>query len=125
MLGAQPIAAFVATTQPDVAQRFYAETLGLRLTSRDQYALVFDAGGTMLRVVIVETFQPQPFTVLGWSVPDIHASVTDLTARGVTFRRYAWMDQDALGVWTAPDGAKVAWFTDPDGNTLSLTESGT
>jgi len=123
MLADRPISAFVATTQPDVAQRFYTDALGLKLTSRDQYALVFDAGGTMLRVVIVESLAPQPFTILGWVVPDIRATVAELTHRGVDFTRYAWMDQDDLGVWSAPDGARVAWFTDPDGNTLSLTQS--
>jgi catechol 2,3-dioxygenase-like lactoylglutathione lyase family enzyme len=122
VLASQPIIAFVATTQPDTAQHFYGDTLGLKLTSRDAYALMFDAGGTMLRVAIVDAFQPQPFTVLGWTVPDIRSAVTDLTAKGVKFTRYEWMEQDELGVWHAPGGARVAWFTDPDGNTLSITQ---
>lgn len=92
------------------------------MKSRDQYALVFDAAGTMLRVVIVEQFQPQPFTVLGWHVRNIQSCVADLTRAGVTFTRYEGMVQDDLGIWSTPDGAKVAWFADPDGNTLSLTQ---
>ena len=122
MLAAQPIVAFVATTQPDVAQRFYADVLGLKLVSRDAYAVVFDTAGVMLRVVIVETFQPQPFTVLGWTVPDIAAAVRQLAERGVVFKRFEWMAQDDDGVWTAPEGDQIAWFADPDGNTLSITQ---
>ena len=122
MLGDRPIAAFVATTRPDAAQAFYADLLGLKLVTRDAYAIVFDAGGTMLRVVIVDSFEPQSFTVLGWSVPDIAASVRDLSARGVEFKRFEFMQQDDLGIWHTPEGPQVAWFSDPEGNILSLTQ---
>ena len=122
MLKSRPIVAFVATTNPSRAKAFYAKTLGLRLVSEDGFALAFDAGGTMLRVAIVKTLQPAGYTVLGWIVPDIARGVRDLVKRGVTFQRYEWMLQDDLGIWSAPSGARVAWFTDPDGNTLSLTE---
>lgn len=122
MLADQPVIAFVATAQPDAAQRFYREILGLELISRDRYALVFAAGGTMLRVAIVEQLQPQPFTVLGWRADDIAATARELTQRGVAFSRYEWMEQDDLGIWTTPDGSRIAWFVDPDGNTLSLTQ---
>lgn len=122
MLKSHPIIAFVATTNPARAKAFYAKTLGLRLVSEDGFALAFDAGGTMLRVAIVQTLQPVGYTVLGWIVPDIAKAVRDLIARGVTFERYGWMKQDALGIWASPSGARVAWFTDPDGNTLSVTE---
>jgi catechol 2,3-dioxygenase-like lactoylglutathione lyase family enzyme len=121
-LKSAPIIAFVATTHPDVAKKFYAQTLGLRLVSEDGFALSFDAGGTMLRVAIVRELQPAGYTVLGWTVPDIKRAIRDLVKRGVGFQRYEFLDQDAEGVWTAPGGAKVAWFKDPDGNTLSLTE---
>jgi catechol 2,3-dioxygenase-like lactoylglutathione lyase family enzyme len=117
-----PIIAFVATANPDAARTFYAGTLGLRLVSEDGFALAFDAAGTMLRVAIVRELQPAAFTVLGWTVPDITQSIRDLVKRGVAFQRYDFLDQDKDGVWTAPGGAKVAWFKDPDGNTLSLTE---
>jgi catechol 2,3-dioxygenase-like lactoylglutathione lyase family enzyme len=122
MLGEQRVIAFVATTQPDAAEQFYRDTLGLTQASRDPFALVFDAGGTMLRVAIVEQFQPQPFTALGWIVADIDSTVRQLAERGVAFTRYEGMDQDALGIWRAPEGARIAWFKDPDGNTLSLTQ---
>ena len=122
LLAAQPVVTFVATTQADVAQRFYSEVLGLRLSSRDQFAVVFDAGGTMLRLVIVEQFQPQPFTVLGWHVDDIQSAVTHLVERGVEFAKYEFIPQDDLGIWRTPDGSQIAWFQDPDGNTLSLTQ---
>lgn len=122
MLKSRPIVAFVATTDPKRAKSFYADTLGLRLTSEDGFALAFDAGGTMLRVAIVKTLQPAGYTVLGWIVPDIAKAVRDLMKRGVVFQRYAGMPQDELGIWSSPSGARVAWFTDPDSNTLSLTE---
>ena len=80
------------------------------------------AHGTSLRIQKVEAFQPRPFTALGWTVPDIGATVDDLSKRGVQFERYGGMDQDTRGIWNAPGGAKVAWFKDPDGNILSLTE---
>ena len=122
MLKSRPIVAFVATTDPKRAKPFYAKTLGLRLVSEDGFALAFDAGGTMLRVAIVKTLQPAGYTILGWVVPDIAKAVRDLVKRGVTFQRYEGMPQDDLGIWSSPGGARVAWFTDPDSNTLSLTE---
>jgi phosphoglycolate phosphatase-like HAD superfamily hydrolase len=121
-LKSAPIIAFVATTNADLARTFYAETLGLRLVSEDGFALAFDAAGTMLRVAIVRELQPAGYTVLGWTVPDIKHAIRDLVKRGIAFQRYEFLDQDKDGVWTSPRGAKVAWFKDPDGNTLSLTE---
>jgi catechol 2,3-dioxygenase-like lactoylglutathione lyase family enzyme len=122
MLSGQPIMAFVATAQPDNARAFYSEVLGLQLVSEDAYALTYDAGGTTLRVATVEHLEPQAFTVLGWIVPDIASATRELTARGVSFNHYEWMAQDADGIWTSPSGARVAWFKDPDGNTLSITQ---
>jgi catechol 2,3-dioxygenase-like lactoylglutathione lyase family enzyme len=122
MLTDAPVVAFVATTKPSQARAFYADTLGLRLTSEDQFALAFEAGGTMLRVTRVERLQPAGYSVLGWTVPDIESAMVDLARRGVQFEPFPFMEQDANGVWTAPGGARIAWFKDPDGNTLSLTE---
>ena len=86
------------------------------------FALVFDAHGTMLRVQKVQTFTPSGHTVLGWHVGDIHETVEQLLKRGIVFERYPGLPQDEQGIWTTPDGNLIAWFTDPDGNTLSLTE---
>jgi catechol 2,3-dioxygenase-like lactoylglutathione lyase family enzyme len=122
MLTTRPIVAFVATVDPPRAKAFYADTLGLRLVSEDAFALAFEAGGTLLRVATVQALQPAGYTVLGWIVPDIQQAVRDLSDRHVRFQRYDGMGQDEHGVWKAPGGAKVAWFRDPDGNTLSLTE---
>lgn len=119
---AHPLIAFVATTAPARAKRFYANTLGLRLVGEDAFALVFDAGGTMLRVAVVQQLRPAGYTVLGWTVPDVRRAVRGLERRGVTFQRYAGLEQDEHGIWVAPSGASIAWFKDPDGNTLSLTE---
>ena len=119
--GSSPIA-LVATTDPARARVFYEETLGLRFVADEDFALVFDCAGIPLRIARVESFTPQPFTVLGWQVDDIVSTVEMLSSRGVRFERYPGLEQDLLGVWTSPSGARVAWFKDPDGNTLSLTQ---
>jgi catechol 2,3-dioxygenase-like lactoylglutathione lyase family enzyme len=120
MLDTAQLAAFSATANPDLARSFYRDTLGLTFVSEDPFALVFDANGTVLRVQKVRAVEPQPYTRLGWRVDDIEAVVRDLSGRGVTFLRYDFMAQDELGIWSAPGGAKVAWFNDPDGNILSV-----
>ncbi|MEO8084840.1 MAG: VOC family protein [Ardenticatenales bacterium] len=122
MLANATLAAFVATTNPARALAFYRDTLGLPLLRDDGFALVFDANGTPLRVQKVEAVQPPPFTVLGWDVLDIEAAVRGLVAKGVAFERYTFVEQDDLGAWSAPDGTRVAWFKDPDGNLLSVTQ---
>jgi len=115
------LVAFAASTDLARSRAFYEGVLGLAVVSADPYACEFDCAGTTLRVNQVEQVAAAVYTVLGWEVPDIAAAVTDLAERGVTFSRFAGMDQDDLGVWTAPGGAQVAWFADPDGNTLSLS----
>lgn len=122
MVAKHPLVAFVATTKAARARTFYEQTLGLRLVSDDPFAIVFDAAGTTLRIQKVDAFAPHPFTALGWQVPDIDATVDELAKRAVRFERYPGMDQDQRGVWQAPGGARIAWFKDPDGNTLSLTQ---
>jgi len=123
MLSTSPLIAFVPTRDAARARAFYADTLGLRFVSQDNFAVVFDANGTMLRLVCAGDFTPFQFTLLGWQVPDIDAAVADLTARGVEFLRYDFLDQSPNGVWTAPgSAARVAWFQDPDGNTLSISQ---
>ena len=112
----------MGTPQPERAKAFYRDTMGLRLVSEDQFAIVFDANGTMLRVSVVPEMTPAKYTVLGWDVSDIAAIAKSLTDAGVEFQRYPWMTHDELGIWTSPSGAKVAWFQDPDGNILSITE---
>ncbi len=116
--------AFAAVLDRDRARAFYRDTLGLPLTSEDDFALVFDAGGTTLRVSPVQEMTPAKYTVLGWEVPDIVTAVEALGARGVTFERYGFIPQDDLGIWTAPGGTRVAWFKDPSGNVLSLAQHG-
>ncbi len=123
MLGTRKIMAFVATRDPDRAKKFYRDTLGLRLEAEQlPFALVFDAHGTMLRVTIVREIVVAPYTVLGWEVPDITATARELAAAGVKLERYPGMPQDEIGIWTSPSGARVAWFKDPDGNVLSVTQ---
>ena len=122
MLTSHPVVTFLATRDSERAQQFFETKLGLRLMSQDEFAMVFDASGTSLRVQKVAELTPQPFTVLGWNIPDIGATLRGLVERGITFERFGFLEQDSDGVWTAPGGAKVAWFKDPDGNLLSLTQ---
>lgn len=122
MLATADLMAFVPTTQIDQAREFYAETLGLTLVEENPAAIVFDAHGTMLRVTPVRELTPAPYTILGWAVDDIEGAVEDLRQAGVAFQRFDGMEQDELGIWIAPGGARVAWFKDPCGNTLSLTK---
>lgn len=122
MLDTSPIIAFIPTADADRARAFYEKQLGLRFVSDDSFAIVMDANGTMLRIVRVGKFTPAPFTILGWGVEDIHATAATMSGNGVTFKRYPHFEQSADGVWSAPGGAKVAWFEDPDGNTLSISQ---
>jgi catechol 2,3-dioxygenase-like lactoylglutathione lyase family enzyme len=122
-LSASAIVAFVGISDRVRARTFYADTLGLALVSEDDFAIVFDANGTMLRVTPVgKKVVPAGYTVLGWAVADIGASVAELSARGVVFERFPGLPQGENGVWNAPGGAKVAWFKDPDGNILSVSQ---
>jgi catechol 2,3-dioxygenase-like lactoylglutathione lyase family enzyme len=117
------ICAFISIVDVARAKQFYRDTLGLTLLSEEPpFALVFDANGIMLRLGMAKELPPAHGTVLGWNVPDIAAAVKELSEAGVQFERYPPMKQDDLGVWTAPTGAKVAWFKDPDGNILSIAE---
>jgi len=122
MLATAKLMAFVATSDGARARAFYEGRLGLTVIYDDAFALALDAGGTMLRVQKVGAIDPPPFTVLGWQVTDIAAAVDELGQRGVKFEIYPGMDQNPRGIWHAPSGARVAWFKDPDGNTLSLTQ---
>ena len=124
MLGQQRIVTFVATVDGERARRFYEGTLGLKVISDDGFALAVAADGaaTMLRIQKVESFRPHPFTALGWQVRDIAGTVIELQGRGVVFERFEGLAQDDAGVWTAPSGTRVAWFKDPDGNVLSVSQ---
>ncbi|MFO0724156.1 MAG: VOC family protein [Myxococcota bacterium] len=117
-----PAIAFLATVDPVRARSFYEGVLGLRILEDSPFALVTRAGPTMIRIQKVESFSPHPFTALGFEVVDIGAAIRGLAEKGVVFERYGFMQQDELGVWSAPGGAKIAWFKDPDGNTLSLSQ---
>ena len=122
MLSTCDLIAFVPATDIDRARRFYAEALGLTLVEENSAACVFDANGTMLRVTPVGEVTPAPFTVVGWAVSDIGGVVQRLTDDGVAIQRFEGLEQDDLGIWNAPSGDQVAWFKDPTGNTLSLTQ---
>jgi len=117
------IIAFASIYDVEKAKEFYGGKLGLRLLDEEPpFALVYDANGTMVRLGMGKEPPQSRGTVLGWEVPDAVAAVKELLAVGITFERYGFMQQDELGIWTTPTGAKVAWFKDPDGNILSLSE---
>jgi catechol 2,3-dioxygenase-like lactoylglutathione lyase family enzyme len=122
-LGKYDVVGFVSIVDVPRAKEFYRDTLGLTLLSEEPpFALVFDAHGIMLRLGMAKELPPAHGTVLGWNVPDIAAAVAELAEAGVHFERYPPMKQDESGIWAAPGGAKVAWFKDPDGNILSISE---
>jgi catechol 2,3-dioxygenase-like lactoylglutathione lyase family enzyme len=123
MLSAEAVISFATTALPEAALAFYRDVLGFSLIDDSPFALVFDlGGGRMLRVQKLQHHAPVGYTVLGWGVGDIAGVVSALTAKGVAFNRYDGLGQDADGIWHSPSGDRVAWFTDPDGNVLSLTQ---
>jgi catechol 2,3-dioxygenase-like lactoylglutathione lyase family enzyme len=122
MQGFDKLVAFVGVRHAARAKAFYQGVPGLQLMREDEHALVFDVGGTMLRASLVPDLVPARFTVLGWQVDDIRGAMDALVRRGVPFERYSFLEQNELGVWMAPDGDQVAWFKDPDGNVLSLSQ---
>jgi catechol 2,3-dioxygenase-like lactoylglutathione lyase family enzyme len=125
MLGNADLIAFVPTRDPEKSRCFYEQTLGLEFVSEDPFALVFSAHGVMVRIANVSTvkdFRPAPFTILGWRVSSVEITVRALHEKGIAFERFPAIQQNPLGIWHSPSGAQVAWFKDPDGNILSVTE---
>ena len=121
MFGSTNIVAFVPTKDAEKARAFYVDVLGLRFIKDDGFAIVLDANGIMVRVARAQ-FTPAQFTILGWQVENIEKTAAGLQEKGVHFERFGFFEQDALGIWTAPTGDKVAWFKDPDGNVLSVSQ---
>ena len=122
MLAGADLVAFVSTTDAERAKRFYEGVLGLALVEQTPYACVFRAPNAELRVTVVSQLAPAPFTVLGWRVADVDAAALELALRGAEPLRFDGLTQDELGIWRSPSGARVAWFADPDGKVLSLTQ---
>ena len=122
MLRGAKLVAFAATTDAPRAVAFYTTVLGMKLRYEDDFAVSLDSEGVEVRLQKVERFDPQPFTTLGWQVARITEVVERLLQHGVAPERYPWLDQDAMGVWQAPSGARVVWFRDPDGNLLSVAQ---
>lgn len=122
MLNDAEIICFAVTRNPEAAKAFYGQILGLTLIEDSPFALAFDANGTMLRIQKVQEHTPAKHTTLGWKVANIREYIDDLVRNGVRFERYESLPQDEAGIWESPSGALVAWFLDPDGNGLSLTE---
>ena len=125
MLAQAAVIGFIPVTDFAVAESFFSGILGLPVASRDPFALVLTAApGVMIRCVqVAPDFSPQPFTILGWEVPNLAASAAQIIAADIEPLRFSYFQQDAQGIWTAPGGAaQVFWFKDPFGNTLSLTQ---
>jgi catechol 2,3-dioxygenase-like lactoylglutathione lyase family enzyme len=126
MLATADLVAFIPTRDPERSRQFYEHTLGLTFVSQDPFATVFTANGVTLRIANVynvKDFKPHPFTILGWHVPDAEAAAAALRDKGVPCERFPGMTQSPAGIWQSPSGAKVAWFKDPDGNLLSITQT--
>ena len=122
LAGARPVA-MITTASRKAAEPFYADALGLPHKGDDGFAALFDLDGVTLRLTEIPGHMPPAHPVLGWQVDDMEATVAALAAKGVVMTVYPGMGQDEKGIWTAPDGsAKVAFFNDPDGNGLSLTQ---
>lgn len=113
---------FLATADAERSRNFYQRVLGLDFVADEPPALVFQVGHSMLRIQKVDHVQPAPYTAMGWAVSDIRRTVQHLREAGVVFQRYEGMKQDEDDIWHAPSGAFVAWFRDPDGHVLSLTQ---
>jgi catechol 2,3-dioxygenase-like lactoylglutathione lyase family enzyme len=113
---------FIATAKAYESRQFYETLLGLHCLSEDAFALVFKLGDTTLRIQKVKSIPDINYTVLGWEVANIQQRVQELSANGVNFAKFPQLSQSEMGIWSSPSGALVAWFEDPDGNTLSLTQ---
>jgi catechol 2,3-dioxygenase-like lactoylglutathione lyase family enzyme len=123
MLSEAAVIVVCQTRNSERAKSFYRDVLGLKFRGEDPFALSFSTGLIVLRVQkAFQEIPPSPFTRFGWVVPDITTAVQELSQKGVVFERQRGVPQDELGIWTVPDGARVAWFKDPDGNVLSLTQ---
>lgn len=122
MTTARSPVSFLATTEPASAERFYTDVMDLQLLESSPFALVFADGETILRVQIVPELSLAPYTVHGWQVTDIDGEIEKLASNGVQFLTFDQLKQSASGIWTTPDGHKIAWFKDPSGNILSLTQ---
>lgn len=122
MLASGKLIGFVPTKNSKRSREFYEGKLGFKFVSDDQFALVMQAGKSMIRIAKAGKFTPAQYTVMGWEVTDIEAVVKWLTGRGVLFEKYPFVQDQKRGIWTTPNGDKVAWFKDPDGNVLSLSQ---
>jgi catechol 2,3-dioxygenase-like lactoylglutathione lyase family enzyme len=122
LLSAGKLIGFVPTTDSNRSREFYEGKLGFKFVSDDQFALVMQAGESMIRIAKAGKFTPAQYTVMGWEVTEIEATVKWLTERGVIFEKYSFVQDQEQGIWTTPNGDKVAWFKDPDGNVLSLSQ---
>jgi catechol 2,3-dioxygenase-like lactoylglutathione lyase family enzyme len=122
MLDSGKMIGFVATTDYDRTRAFYVDKLGFEFVSLDQFALVLRVGGHMVRIAKVPKFTAQQFTVLGWEVSDVEAVAKWLRDHGVETEKFPWVTDKELGIWSAPGGDKIAWFKDPDGNVLSISQ---
>ena len=122
MLASSKVIGFVPTKDSAKARSFYEAKLGFQFVSDDQFALVVKAGETMIRIAKAQDFTPAKYTVLGWEVSNIEEVVRWLQKRGVAFEKYPFVQDKELGIWTTPNGDKVAWFKDPDENVLSVSQ---
>ena len=117
--------AFTSFSIDDVAhaKQFYGEILGLTITEGDGMLRLKTTGGGEVMLYPKRDHRAASFTVLNFPVPELERTVAALKERGVRFEHY-----DRPGLKTDPDGIcrsgdmKIAWFTDPAGNILSVLQ---
>ena len=123
MLGKEMLVAFMATSKPEAARAFFEGVLGLTFIGEHEHLVMFQSGAAQLMLQKASVVTPPHGAALGCHVKDLRGTMNALLDRGVTFERFEGMDQDAFGVWSPAPGTGVAWFKDPDGNLLSLSQA--
>jgi len=105
------------------AERFYGETLGVRVSRMEEMPLLtlHLAGGRDTMIYEKPDFVPATYTVLNFAVADVDAAVDELRERGVELERYEGFGQDDKGI-ARGGGPQIGWFEDPAGNTLAVLE---
>jgi len=121
-LSQSKIVSFIPSTNLELAASFYTNKLNLKLISSDDYALEYFVNNATLRINKVVDLVKVNYTVLGWEVKNIKSTVDELRKNGIKFIFYEGMSQNENGICSFPDGGKVAWFKDPDDNTLSISQ---
>ncbi|NKC01482.1 MAG: VOC family protein [Pseudomonadales bacterium] len=122
MLANAELQTLALTADIPTAITFYEEVLGLSLKANSDGAAVFDVGGRDLRVSPVAETSPTEHTVFGFAVADVQGVAEELSSKGVPLVEFQGFPHDQNGLVATPDGSRVCWFRDPDGNLISVVQ---